>query len=121
MTSSPDCIFCKIIQGGIPAARVFENESFLCIRDIQPQAKTHLLVMPKEHLASLEEAVPASGPARIDLMGRLMETGVRVARQEGLLPGGFRSVINTGRNGNQTVHHIHLHILGGEELSGSLA
>jgi histidine triad (HIT) family protein len=112
------CIFCKIVDGSIPSPRVMETDEFIVIRDIQPQAKTHLLVIPKEHLASLEDVYPASGVGRPELVGRFFEVGARAARAEGLLPGGFRSVINTGRDGGQTVFHLHLHILGGGPLGG---
>lgn len=112
------CVFCQIVAGTIPSPRVMETDEFIVIRDLHPQAKTHLLVIPKEHLASLEDAFPVSGVGRPELIGRLFEVGARAARQEGLLPGGFRAVINTGRDGGQTVFHIHLHILGGGALSG---
>src|SRR5262249_3711347 len=111
-----DCIFCKIVKGEIPSPRVFENERFICIRDIRPQAKVHLLVVPKEHLASLDEAFPSAGKGRSALVGDLFETATTIARQERLLPGGFRSVVNTGKDGGQTVWHLHLHILGGGPL-----
>jgi len=117
-TPASNCIFCKIIRGEIPSPRVAEDAEFLCIRDIQPQAPQHLLVLPKEHLESLDDAFPPQGPSRADLMGRMLEFGTRVARAQGLLPGGFRSVINTLENGGQTVFHIHLHLLGGQSLGG---
>jgi len=113
------CIFCKIIRGEIPSPRVAESDEFICIRDIQPQAKHHLLVIPKQHLESLAEAFPAEGASQAALMGRMLEFGTRVAREQGLLPQGFRSVVNTGANGGQTVFHLHLHLLGGEPLRGS--
>jgi histidine triad (HIT) family protein len=115
-----DCIFCKIVKGEIPSPRVFENERFICIRDIRPQAKVHLLVVPKEHVVSLDEAFPASGKNHSALVGEMMETATKIARQEKLLPGGFRTVINTGKDGGQTVWHLHLHILGGQHLHEEL-
>jgi histidine triad (HIT) family protein len=99
-----NCIFCKIISGAIPSPRVDEDDSFICIRDIQPQAPTHLLVVPKTHVIDVTAADAA-------LVGEMFEFGVRVARKQGLLPGGFRSMINTGVNGGQTVFHLHLHLL----------
>jgi histidine triad (HIT) family protein len=120
MPAVKDCVFCKIIEGSIPSPRVYEDDSVICIRDIQPHAKKHLLVIPKQHIASLNEAFPAGKPGEVDLMGRLLKVGVTVARQEGISESGYRSVINTGANGTQTVYHIHLHILGGEMLRGSL-
>ena len=115
---APDCIFCKIIAGTIPAVRIFENDSFLAIRDIRPQAKQHILVFPKEHVASLDAAFPEAGPSRADLVGNLMQAGTRIAREQGFSAQGFRAVINHGPDAGQTVFHIHLHILGGEPLDG---
>lgn len=113
--SSSTCIFCKIVAGQIPSPRVYEDADFIAIRDIQPQAKIHLLVLPKSHVASLDEAFPGNGTApRVPALGRLLEVATEIARSEGLLPGGFRSVINTGVQGGQTVFHLHLHILAGE-------
>ena len=100
MEKAKDCIFCKMIRGEIPA----------------PQAKTHLLVMPKKHITSLETAFPRDGIGQEALIGRLFLAATQIAREQGLLPGGFRSVINTNRDGGQTVFHLHLHILGGEIL-----
>jgi histidine triad (HIT) family protein len=111
-----DCLFCKIVHGEIPSPRVYEDDDFVCIRDIRPQAKVHLLVLPKKHVASLDDAFPAQGAAQSQLVGDLFAAGTRIARQEGLLPGGFRAVINTGRDGGQTVFHLHLHVLGGASL-----
>jgi histidine triad (HIT) family protein len=114
-----DCLFCKIVHGAIPAPRIYEDEKFLCIRDIRPQAKTHLLVIPKTHVASLDEAFPEKGTSQGELIGELFAIGTKISRQQGLLPGGFRSVINTGRDGGQTVFHLHLHLLGGEVIRES--
>ncbi len=119
-TKISDCVFCKIIAGVIPSPRVYEDESIVCIRDIQPHAKKHLLVIPKQHIHSLNEAFPEGAAGEIELMGRLLKVGVHVARLEGIADTGFRSVFNTGKNGTQTVFHIHLHILGGEMLGGRL-
>lgn len=120
-SGAASCIFCKIIQGAIPSPRVAEDDRFICIRDIQPQAKQHLLVIPKEHIASLATAFPQSGSGRPELMGAMLEFGTRVAWSEGLLPDGFRAVLNTHAAGGQTVYHIHLHLLGGERLDGHFA
>jgi histidine triad (HIT) family protein len=118
--SKDDCIFCKIIGGSIPSPRVYEDDQFICIRDIRPQAKVHLLVVPKEHIASLDAAFPAKGPKHGELVSQLFEVGVKIAREQKLLPSGFRSVINTNEGGGQTVFHLHLHLLGGETLGESL-
>ena len=116
MSEQNSCIFCSIISGKISAPRVYEDSQFICIRDIHPQAKTHLLVIPKQHVASLDEAFPQHSSTQVQMLGSLFEVATRIARQEGLLPGGFRSVINTGAQGGQTVFHLHLHLLGGEVL-----
>lgn len=121
MQQDIDCLFCRMANGSIPVPKVFENEAFFCIRDIHPQAKDHFLVIPKRHIPSLVEVFPSQAQGEIEkdiqLMGSLFETATRVARQQGLLPGGFRCVINTQRDAGQTVFHVHLHVLGGEPLS----
>lgn len=119
------CIFCQIIDGKIPTKKIHESESFICIQDIQPQAPVHLLIIPKHHTASLETAFSTksnNSHARsgAELVGGLFEFADQVARLQGLLPGGYRSVINTGVQGGQTVFHLHLHLLGGT-LSGRFA
>ncbi|MGK5087403.1 histidine triad nucleotide-binding protein [Bdellovibrionota bacterium FG-2] len=116
-----DCIFCKIIGNEIPAERIYEDENCICIRDLHPQAKTHLLVIPKIHVASLEQAFPEEGGGRAELLGKLMKAVTTVARKQALLPGGFRTVINTNHDGGQSVYHLHLHVLGGEVLRGWFA
>lgn len=107
-----DCLFCRIVDGDIPSDRVFENERIIAFRDVNPQAPTHILVIPRKHIASLNEL----GSDDTALMGELLSAGARIARDEGLAEQGFRSVINTGEHGGQSVHHIHLHILGGRAL-----
>lgn len=108
---SADCIFCKIVEGKIPSKRVYEDESVICIRDIQPQAKTHLLVIPKLHVRTVMEADS-------EMIASVFVAAQKIAQSQGLLPGGFRSVINTNEDGGQTVFHLHLHLLGGERLGG---
>jgi histidine triad (HIT) family protein len=120
LVQKSDCLFCKIIAGSIPSPRVYEDDKFICIRDIRPQAKVHLLVIPKEHVASLDTTYPLDGASHGDLVGELFETGVKIAREQKLLPAGFRSVINTNEGGGQTVFHLHLHLLGGEVLGEEL-
>jgi len=75
-----DCIFCKIVDGVIPSPRVFENDQFICIKDIQPHAKTHFLVIPREHIESLDLAFPTEGPQQIELLGKMMAFGTQIAR-----------------------------------------
>jgi histidine triad (HIT) family protein len=108
---SADCLFCKIVAGTIPAKRVYEDELCLCFADIHPQAPTHLLIIPKEHIASQAHAEETHAA----LLGHLMGTAARVARSAGL-DRGYRVVINTGRDGGQTVDHLHLHLLGGRAM-----
>jgi histidine triad (HIT) family protein len=111
-----ECVFCRIIEGKIPAQLVHQDEEFVAFPDVQPHAKRHFLVVPRRHVASLAEAFPAEGAGDTVRMGRLLEVGARVAREQGLLPGGFRCVINTGPHAGQTVFHLHLHVIGGEFL-----
>lgn len=115
-----DCIFCKIIKKEIPSQFVHETENAIVIRDIQPQAKKHYLVIPKKHVRSLEE-VFSSGSEGVKALSELYLAASQVVQKEGLLPGGFRSVINTNADGGQTVYHLHLHLLGGEKLKGTFA
>jgi histidine triad (HIT) family protein len=109
MTES--CLFCRIARGEIPAKLVLENEHVMAFRDIDPKAPTHVLVIPRTHVASLEEATDAR------LLGEMQLAAAQVARQEGLVAGGYRTVINTGADAGQTVFHIHLHLLGGRKLA----
>lgn len=107
-----DCLFCKIIAGTIPANRVYEDEYCIGFPDINPQAPTHLLIIPKQHIASLAKADPEHKP----LVGHLISVATQIARSH-KLDGGYRVVINTGDDGGQTVHHLHLHLLGGRPMT----
>lgn len=118
MSSDPKCIFCKIVDREIPSPRVYEDDTFICIRDIQPQAKIHFLLLPKAHVASLAAAFSNENQAKQSLNDAL-SVATKIASEQGLLPAGFRMVVNTGNNGGQTVHHLHFHLLGGEPLKGS--
>jgi len=111
--SEQNCLFCKIAAGEIPAQLVYEDELAVAFRDINPQAPAHLLVIPREHLASLSEAREDQGP----LLGHLLLTAARVARDAGLADAGFRTVINNGAGAGQSVFHLHLHVLGGRRLN----
>ncbi len=108
-----DCLFCKIVSGAIPAKRVFEDDQAIAFRDINPQAPTHILVVPKKHLASLADV--GSTQEDEELLGHLLAIVVQIARNESL-SGGYRTVINTGSDGGQTVDHLHLHLLGGRAM-----
>ncbi len=111
-----DCLFCKIIAGEIPSTKVYEDETVLAFRDIAPQAPTHVLVIPKEHISSAAE-INAQNAA---LVAHCLEVAAMVAKQENLT-GGFRIVSNCGADAGQTVEHLHFHVLGGRELSMQMA
>ena len=113
MATRDDCIFCKIVAGQIPAAKIFEDDRALAFRDINPQAPTHALVIPRAHIASLADASEADEA----LLGHLLLVAARVAREEGLGEAGYRTVINTGAGAGQTVFHVHVHVLGGRALT----
>lgn len=113
MATSEDCIFCKIVAGAIPASKVFEDERALAFRDINPQAPTHVLIIPRAHISSLNEASETDEA----LLGHLLRVAARVASDEGHAEGGYRTVINTGAGAGQTVFHIHVHLLGGRRLT----
>lgn len=106
-----DCLFCRIVQGDVPAKIVAENDAALAFRDIDPRAPVHILVVPREHVGSLSEA---DDPA---LLGSVLMLAAEVARQEGVTDGGYRVVINTGVRAGQTVHHLHAHVLGGRDMA----
>ena len=106
-----DCIFCKIAAGQIPSKKVYEDESVYAFHDIDPKAPTHILVIPKKHLASMSEAQAGDEP----LLGHVLGTAATIAREQGLAKG-YRVVISTGPEGGQTVDHLHLHLLGGRAM-----
>ena len=108
-----NCLFCKIAAGEIPAQVVHTDDDTVAFRDINPQAPTHLLVIPRRHIASLKDAAPTDE----GVLGRLLFTAARVARDEGLDEGGYRTVINTGAGAGQSVLHLHVHVLGGREFA----
>lgn len=113
MTTEQDCLFCKIVAGAIPAKLVYEDDAAVAFRDINPQAPTHALVIPRAHIASLAEAVEEDEA----LLGHLLLVAARVAREDGLHDSGFRTVINSGADAGQEVFHIHVHVLGGRKLT----
>ena len=111
-----DCLFCKIIAGEIPSTKVYEDENVFAFRDIAPQAPTHILVVPREHIESVADLNADNSV----LAARCLEAAAAIARQEGL-KGGFRVVSNCGDDAGQTVKHLHFHILGGERLGDRMA
>ncbi len=106
---SENCLFCKIAGGTIPSAKVYEDEVCVAFNDISPQAPTHILIIPREHFASLDKA--ASGHQAT--LGHLLLTAAEIARDKGFSEDGYRVVINTNADGGQTVFHLHVHLLGG--------
>jgi histidine triad (HIT) family protein len=105
------CIFCKIIGGSIPSTAVYQDDQCYAFADIHPQAPTHILIVPREHIGSLSEAVDHHKP----LLGHLIWVAAEIARRKGLGKG-FRVVLNNGDDGGQTVDHIHVHLLGGRQM-----
>ena len=114
MSTDPNCLFCKIVAGDIPAEKLHEDDEVLAFKDIHPQAPFHALVIPKRHYATLN-AFEDSDAA---LAGRLMLTGKALAEREGLP--GYRVAMNINREGGQVVFHAHLHVLGGRQMKGQL-
>ena len=108
-----DCLFCKIIAGDISSETVYEDEQLVVFRDINPKAEVHLLVIPRQHIASLNE-VTAEQDALLAHMLRVMP---QLAEAQGL-EDGFRTIINTGKGGGQIIFHLHMHLLGGKDLPG---
>ncbi len=105
-----DCLFCRIVAGEIPAQMVATNARCIAFRDINPQAPTHVLIVPREHVATLDDARDPG------LIGEMMLMAADIARQEGLVKDGYRTVVNTNRGAGQTVFHIHAHLLGGRSF-----
>lgn len=105
-----DCLFCKIARGEIPSTKVKEDDRFYAFRDINPAAPTHVLVIPKTHVASLDHA------SDVDMLGSLLLFAKGIAASEGLSDRGYRVVLNTNADGGQTVFHIHAHVLGGRAM-----
>ena len=108
-----DCIFCKIAAGEIPSEFVYEDDQVVGFRDLNPQAPTHVLLIPRRHIATLNDLRPEDEA----LVGHLYTAAAQVARQEGLAEAGYRTVINCNADGGQTVFHLHLHLLGGRRMS----
>ena len=105
------CIFCRIARGEIPAQMVMNSKEIAAFRDVSPQAPTHILVIPKKHIGSLDDVSDSN------LLGQMMGMAAAIARQEGIARSGYRTVINTGKDGGQSVDHLHIHILGGRAMT----
>jgi histidine triad (HIT) family protein len=106
---SENCLFCKIIAGVIPSAKVHEDEVCIAFNDISPQAPTHILIIPRKHFDSLDKAEKSDE----ETLGHLLFTTAEIAREKGFATDGYRTVINTNSDGGQTVFHLHVHLLGG--------
>jgi histidine triad (HIT) family protein len=107
-----DCLFCNIAAGTLPVTRLYEDDQVLAFPDLHPQAPTHVLLIPKQHLASHAHATPQDAA----LLGHLLAAAVQVAKDQNLTSG-YRLVINTGPDGGQTVDHLHVHLLGGRHMT----
>lgn len=111
-----DCIFCKIIAGQIPSDVIYTDDKVIAFRDINPMAPVHLLIIPREHIPSLNDVTEQ----QITLVGHMVQVAKQLAKQQGIGIKGYRVVINTGSQGGQVVQHLHMHLLGGRELTGGL-
>lgn len=111
-----NCLFCKIVAGQIPSTKVYEDDLVLAFRDIAPQAPTHILVIPKQHIGSVAEITPENS----GVVAHIFAVIAKVAEAEGLKDG-YRVVSNCGEHAGQTVHHLHFHILGGKQLALEMA
>lgn len=107
-----DCLFCKIIRGEIPSQKVYEDDDVFAFRDIQPTAPSHVVIVPKKHIARVTDANPEDA----ELLGKLLLGANAVARSEGIAESGVRYVINCDQDAGQVIFHVHMHILGGREL-----
>lgn len=108
-----DCLFCRIASGSIPSTAVYSDDEFYAFRDINPGAPTHVLIIPRRHIARITDAAPEDAA----LLGRMMLRANQIAVDEGIAGPGFRFVINCNEHGGQSVYHMHLHVLGGRPLA----
>jgi histidine triad (HIT) family protein len=106
------CLFCRLIAGEIPGRFLYEDELLVVLQDINPQAPLHVLVIPRRHIATINDLSPEDGP----LLGEMFSRAAAVARERGVADRGYRTVFNCNREAGQTVYHIHLHVLGGRPL-----
>jgi histidine triad (HIT) family protein len=113
--SDPNCVFCKIARGQIPAKKIYDDDEVMAFHDIRPQAPVHFLLVPKAHIATLYDATPAHQAA----LGKLLGLAGKLAREAGATDG-FRAIINNGRVGHQEVYHVHMHVLGGPDALGPM-
>lgn len=107
-----DCLFCKILEGEIPAERVYEDDQVIAFRDINPQAPFHCLIIPRKHIATLNDIADNDR----EVVGHMIQAASKIAQQQGFDQDGYRTVFNCNTHGGQTVYHIHLHLLGGKPM-----
>ncbi len=107
-----NCLFCKIAAGEIPATVVLDDKEVMAFRDVKPQAPTHLLIIPKKHIATINDTYSNDE----QLLGRMIQSAKKLAKTEGLSEAGYRLIFNVNSNGGQVVYHIHLHLLGGRQM-----
>jgi histidine triad (HIT) family protein len=112
-TRDPNCLFCRIVAGELASTPVHDEDLVVAIRDINPKAPTHILLMPRAHIASADDVTAAHG----ELLGRIFDVAAQLARSEGVAEDGYRIVTNVGRNGGQSVDHLHFHLLGGRRFT----
>jgi histidine triad (HIT) family protein len=113
--NDPNCLFCKIVRGEIPAKKVYEDEDVLAFHDIRPVAPVHFLIIPKAHVPTMYEV----GMAHQRALGKMLVLAGELAKKEGATDG-FRSIVNTGRVGHQEVYHVHMHVIGGPDPLGPM-
>jgi histidine triad (HIT) family protein len=111
-----ECIFCQIVAGKVPSETLYQDEEIIAFRDINPQAPTHLIIIPKKHIPTLTDLSPAES----SLVGRMVNIANQLAKTEGISERGYRLAINCGKEGGQLVPHLHMHLIGGRRLSGAL-
>lgn len=111
-----DCIFCQIVAGKVPTEFLYQDEDAAAFRDIHPKAPTHIVIIPKEHIPSLADVTEEKLP----LMGHMVHIANQLAEKDGISEGGYRLVINCGKEGGQFVPHLHMHLLGGRQLAQEL-
>ncbi len=111
MMKKEDCLFCQIIEGEVPSSKVYEDDTVFAFKDIDPMMPVHILIVPKEHYDSIADDIPD------DVLSALMRAVKTVADQEGITEDGFRVIINTNDHACQSVHHVHVHVLGGAQMN----
>jgi histidine triad (HIT) family protein len=109
-----DCIFCKIIAGKVPSDNVYQDDEVVAFADINPKAPKHILIVPRKHIASVNEVMDQDKP----VLGKLFLVAKKIAQEQGIASSGYKLVVNTGRDAGQIVYHLHLHLLGGWSIEG---